>query len=671
MGWFTKKSEIDLDSQLKAFELYEQDISPVKVARQLKIPLSEAKAYEKQWMEEQKELQEKDLELKVIEMLEEKKIHPKKISLKLGIPVDKVKKIYREYQTSMADFDELTKDEKKKKKTDYEQPYRIMKLIRDTKTHRKSKAVYSPEAFDEIPASHLEFISFAEEYGDGKYTVLDNRGITVKSIAVSNLGFDDPADLKEDEEDENYPSPYSRYPYMMPAYPPIPGRGKGKKSKKGEEWMPSFGYDGEFDPVAQMAIEDRQEQMLMTMAEMYIQRGQPAKAEQVLKRLYKLQEGEEETGTEEGKKGFTDWLKEIGDIKEGFDTLAPMLGYSHSGSAEVDKAREYGNIIRETVKTAGDSIVKPILDHIEGEQEWGEELDSLVESDMSQSKQPQLPLGGSTSEHEFLGDIGKNNYESDTENETKTDEFLGEVKDVDFEEMREEDEETSEKEESSMVNPLQKLSFGEKFMARKVIPRWLYAMKNDIEPELVVNEDFGNLTSPLNAALVGKKRMVEAYKAAKQGYQFYLDKYTPIIESTIPLYDDRYNLFVEEGRRGLETKWIPPKGMTIDSAIKILKLYGTLKTFYDKLLTTDGQEWMQKYQNQMVKRFQEHFGHKEQGDIIQHKPVQKVKVDRRKVASPCPHCGKMFKNVPVHIRMSHKELKEESVNEEETITEST
>ena len=674
MGWLRSEKEDEKKKRLKrkkldARKMFGEEKLPGDVELELDLDSETINEWFEEWLEDKRKVLSKQIE-------------------------------DREKRQALEDKEkDLKKKNKKTNRKEYEPPFHVYKMIRDEnkpESRIKSiKATYNhPQFNEEAPNSFYDIEEFARENGNGDYIVEDNNQTYVTTIKVGNIGFKDPMDIKDDEEDdEDHPRNFYRPPWMQqdqgynPYAQPEDGKKKGKKGKQPQyPQMPYPGYGYGYDPMMSMAnpgniermveSQEKRKEMLTHIAQRYLDMGMPTHAEAVLKMLDRIEAGADliYKGKKEDEKPLRQQLMEE---MESTEKMAGMMGMSREAPAT--KMAETAQVIKEVGGVFGEQVVKPLSEAWSKRKDSKDQLTQEITEDMlfefNQEQQPQqgqtpmLPPAQRQPAQPpgVLGSYQGQPQEqkpappaqapppqeagvgiTDPNPDKDIDEVLGSFTTISGDEEMRFNLNKKPKELKKLdlsIKPvsianrkkrrqvnIEHLEPGEEYIINKAIPQWIGAYRKNISPQKMAVVHFNKMTSLVASIFVSPDDLREAYHLAREGYQTYLDMFEPYQASLDPI----YNLYKDYGRKGLETGWSPDPSnpdMTVDRMIHVLAIYKKIRPMVIFLQHPKGAEWFSGYLEALVKCFHKKFG---DPALLKKKKAQQQRQQQAQLAPPAP-----------------------------------
>lgn len=373
---------------------------------------------------------------------------------------------------------------------------------------------------------------------------------------------------------------------------------------------------------AQKGMEEdrRRENILLKMAERYNAQGNAKEANRIMRQLGYIDDKSEVTAT-----GF-EKIREIVELQRGFGDVAKELGW-RKGPEEKSKAHEFADIANILMKSGRENIIEPIKSYFTGEEEADEELLSELRYSQPRQSAPQQrviqqispPIQPQQSNEVVEGTIIPKKIQQQ-QKQSKIESDAVESEDLfginEEEELKEADDIDEPITQEELMQPTQenfqperitKLTIEHRYIINKVFPLWKACILRDVDPIRMAQEAFRTMTTLPGKLFVGKKRLVKIYKASKSGYDYFIKMWTPYVEKMDVKFETIAKELVEHGEEIFRSFFKPPKGMSSDKAIKIIKKYIKFKSYWTVFASPKGRDWIEIYQKTMFDLLDAHL----------------------------------------------------------------
>ena len=653
MSWW-KSRQTKAEREIEAQKKFEENKTDLEIANSLKMSLKEVSDYRSIWAKSKNERQ-----VKLYEMFGQGKDFVT-ISKSLGMTADDVANEYRAFlnlkdmQLGILREHEKEKDNAGRSKKSAP-PYRVTKVVMNQLTGRKNSIEAYPVDFEEIPNSYLDFKDFAQEYGDGTYNVVDVENRKVKSIPVSGMGFDDPST------NPNNPlyDPDAAAGGMGGGYGAFgPGRSRGRfgddfddpygrggrGGRFGGRRRRGYGVDGEAEDMLEM--DERKKMVFLRAAELATRQGKASEAARLLKMM-------DPQDIPAEKRGFLDELVETGSNNDKLKILKKIFGGEKKDEREEsEQERTMKFATDHLIPSIKENLIEPVAEALGGNMSADDQLKREVmhsqlgpgsgfetgQSGTGWTKRgsigarrepPQLPQRRSVypqqPQQPARPSIPVDVTASEGVDEEEDDYGLGE----DLESKPADDYgQAIDEHELRIANPpvppvsdgkIKKLSLEQAWMLRNKIPKMRAMIEGYIaaqnvgnpvaieacSPQKSARDDYYMMTKSVYARFIGKKRLLDAFHAAKIGTSGLMGDITPHIYQQINMYEETAKLVRKMGVERFKEVWEPPQGISKPKALRTLGRYMTLKSCWDTFQTPMGKDWLNKYCDEFVKSVEE------------------------------------------------------------------
>jgi hypothetical protein len=124
-------------------------------------------------------------------------------------------------------------------------------------------------------------------------------------------------------------------------------------------------------------------------------------------------------------------------------------------------------------------------------------------------------------------------------------------------------------------------------------------------PQKSARDDYYMMTKSAYARFIGKRRLLDAYHAAKTGIDGLMGDIVPYVNQQINMYEETAKLIRKMGVEKFKEVWDPPQGISKPKALRTLGKYMTLKACWDVFQTPTGKKWLIDYCDEFVKSVEE------------------------------------------------------------------
>jgi len=650
-----KREKVLREKEPVAFKYFEEGKNPAFVAADLRLTSDEASTFYEKWKTLSRPNDE-DLQARAFQFFEESK-SVVFVSTTLKMPISRIQELYAKYcevvNEAKKTQDRFNVEQAQVKAQTFTPPFRIRKTVRNMMTGLKNKLEYYPQTFDHSPED-MEWLEFSQEMGDGTYYVLDSRNKVVKSVPMNGMGFEDPSEKDPDSYMRMQQAQQARMMRSAMTPTPSPGPRSAPPQMDDEETEEQV----EMEAQTMAAKEDRERAIMVRLMEIHVARGNTAAAERIWKYVHKDEVVEDgPTAALAGpvaapvlvpgvpgaqpSGSFKEWLRDYLDTKDMLEKASPGGGES-SPLGKQEKLLVAG---KELVQSIAENIAQPLISAYvdgKGSPAASAELDQEVRKSLQRgtwrrvrrvvpatrpiepqppadlrmppptepptspppTPTPELPPKTSSALLVPPTPITPPSVPTEPPAEIETYiEGLNPVEDSDVPLTGDDLDVEVTAAAPAEVGP------DEKWMLEKGLPRFIGIIVNyaktmeagdlnrakDLTPEAVARTDFGIATKSPFSVFFGKKRLLKAYKVARDGFDALLKSVEPEVQKQTSTYEKTAKLLQEMGDVAFLKAWNPPPGIPKERGLVILKEYVRLRSSWDFLQTERARAWLTAY----------------------------------------------------------------------------